>query len=145
VPAAFALALTLSAWVAVETGEEEEERVEAVVAESTIDAHADAAERFLFLSVAMAGLVSGGLLRNRVGAAARVVSVFAAVGLLFAGYQVGHTGGALVYQHGAASAYLDSTGAAVDQGAGDEKGVADGADRTRSEDDDDDDKTPRAR
>ncbi len=110
VPTAVALALTLSAWVAVETGEDQEDRVERVVSEKVIDTHAEAAERFLLLSVAMAGLAAVGLLRNQAGSAARVVTVVAAAGLMFAGYQVGHTGGDLVYQHGAASAYVGQAG-----------------------------------
>ncbi len=110
VPTAFSVALTLSAWIAVETGEGQEEQVERVVSEQAIDTHADAAERFLLLSVAMAGLVAVGLLRSQAGSAARVVTVFAAAGLMVAGYQVGHSGGELVYRHGAASAYVGQAG-----------------------------------
>ena len=50
VPVATAAALTLSSWGAVETGEREEEKVEAVVAESALHGHEEAAERFLLLS-----------------------------------------------------------------------------------------------
>ncbi len=110
VPTALAVALTASAWVAVETGEGQEELVEKVVSEQAIDAHAEAAERFLLLSAAMAGLVAIGLLRNQAGSAARVVTVVAAAGLMVAGYQVGHSGGELVYRHGAASAYVGLPG-----------------------------------
>jgi formate hydrogenlyase subunit 3/multisubunit Na+/H+ antiporter MnhD subunit len=110
VPVAVAVALSLSAWLSVETGEQQEERVEKVVSEAAMETHADAAERFLLLTVAMAGLVAAGLINHRVGAVARGASLVAAVGLVFAGYQVGHSGGQLVYQHGAASAYLDALG-----------------------------------
>jgi uncharacterized membrane protein len=106
VPMAFAVALSLSSWLSVETGEQQEERVEDVVPEAAIDTHADAAERFLLLTVAMAGLAAVGLFNNRVGSLARSASVVAAAGLVFAGYQVGHSGGKLVYQHGAAAAYV---------------------------------------
>jgi len=135
VPVGFGLALSLSSWVAVETGEREEEKVEEVVAESTIDAHADAAERFLALSVALTALLSVGLVANRWGAAARIASVVAAVGLIGAGYQVGHSGGALVYHHGAASAYLDGNPARVGDQDGEGRRTEGG--RGRSERDDD--------
>ena len=51
------------------------------MSEQAIDTHAEAADRFLLLSVAMAGLVAVGLLRNKAGSASRVVAVFAAAGL----------------------------------------------------------------
>jgi len=44
------------------------------------------------------------------------VATVAAFGLLAAGIQVGHSGGDLVYEHGAASAYVDGPG----DGASDE-------------------------
>jgi uncharacterized membrane protein len=72
-----------STWLAVETGEDQEERVERVVAERYIKTHEEAAERFLALT--------GG--------------VVAALAILAAGVAVGHSGGALVYEHGAANAY----------------------------------------
>jgi uncharacterized membrane protein len=87
VPTGLALALTLSAWLAVETGDPQEERVEHVVGEGALHSHEERAERFLMLS-GMLLLVSG------------------ALGLAAVGAQVGHTGGKLVYQKGAASAYL---------------------------------------
>jgi len=129
VPTALALALTLSAWVAVETGEDQEDRVEKVVSEQVLDTHAEAAERFLLLSALVTGLVAIGLLRNRAGSAARAVSVVAAAGLMIAGYQVGHTGGELVYRHGAASAYVGPASSATGEGRSEEK-------RNRRADDD---------
>jgi uncharacterized membrane protein len=87
VPTGLALALTLSAWLAVETGDPQEERVEHVVGEGALHSHEERAERFLMLS-GMLLLVSG------------------ALGLAAVGAQVGHTGGKLVYQKGAASAHL---------------------------------------
>src|SRR5690242_5891191 len=47
---AAAAALSLSAWVAMETGEGQEERVEDIVAHAPMEAHEEAAERFLVLS-----------------------------------------------------------------------------------------------
>src|ERR671919_2863830 len=49
-PLGMAAALTASAFVALRTGEAEEERVEAVVAEAVLHPHEEAAERFLVMS-----------------------------------------------------------------------------------------------
>jgi 4-amino-4-deoxy-L-arabinose transferase-like glycosyltransferase len=109
VPFALAVALTGSSWVAMETGEAQEERVEAVVAEAPLEAHEEAAERFLWVS-AFVSLVAGvGLLSGTVGTAARLVATAGTVVVLAAGVQVGSLGGELVYQHGAASAYTSAS------------------------------------
>ncbi len=108
VPTAFAAALTLSAWVAVETGEGQEERVEDVVAERAIHPHEEAAERFLVLSGFLLAVSGAGLLGGPIGRMARLATIVGAVGVAGAGAQVGHTGGKLVYQYGAASAYTQS-------------------------------------
>jgi len=105
VPLAFSAALALSAWVATETGEGEEERVEEIVGDRPMHAHEEAAERFLLLSGLVLLVAGAGLLPRTVGQAARFVATAGALGLVAAGVQVGHSGGALVYEHGAASAY----------------------------------------
>jgi uncharacterized membrane protein len=97
VPALVAAALTASAWVAVETGESDEERAEDVVGEQTIGAHEAAAERFLALSGAVLVLTVAGLAGGTLGRTLRVASAVAALGLVGAGYQVGHSGGRVVY------------------------------------------------
>lgn len=130
VPVALAAALAVSAWISVETGEQQEERVERVVTEAALDTHAEAAERFLLLSVGMVILAGVGLLENRAGKVARGATVVAALGLLGAGFQVGHSGGELVYKHGAAAAYV---GTGADAGTLGEQEAAKGSD-----DDDDD-------
>jgi hypothetical protein len=107
VPFAVAAALSLSAFVAVETGENEEDRVERVVAEGTLHGHEEAAERFLVLSGALLLVAAAGFLPRTVGQAARLVTAVGAIALVAAGAQVGHSGGTLVYRHGAASAYTD--------------------------------------
>lgn len=108
---AMAAALTVSAYVATETGEQEEDRVERVVTERAIHGHEEAAERFLVLSGVLLLVAGVGLMPRAVGEAARLVSTVGALGLLAAGVQVGHSGGELVYRHGAASAYTDAGGA----------------------------------
>jgi uncharacterized membrane protein len=99
--------LVVSAWVAVETGESEEDRVERIVAESTIEEHEESAERFLLMAGLALPLAAAGLLRGNAGAAARAVGVVAFLGVLGAGLVTGHRGGELVYRHGAATAYLE--------------------------------------
>ncbi len=97
VPVALAAGLTLSAWAAVETGESQGEKVEDTLGEQAVESHEEAAERFLLLSGAVLVVSAAGLLRGAVGRAARVVGTVAALGLVAAGYQVGHSGGRLVY------------------------------------------------
>ena len=108
VPLAFSAALALSAWVATQTGEAQEDRVERVVARGALHGHEESAERFLVLSGVLVLVAAGGLARGTVGGAARYVSAVGAVVLVAAAAQVGHSGGTLVYRHGAASAYTDA-------------------------------------
>lgn len=110
IPVALAAALTLSAFVAIQTGKREADRVERVVSERPIDAHEEAAERFLVLSGALLLVAGAGLLPRTVGDAARLATTVGALGLLAAGVQVGHSGGELVYRYGAASAYTNGSG-----------------------------------
>lgn len=105
VPAAVALALAASAFVAVETGETQDERVERVVPEQPLESHEEAAESFLTLSSGLALLVAAGLVRGRIGSVARGLGTAGAVGLVALAAYVGHSGGRLVYEYGAASAY----------------------------------------
>lgn len=100
-----AAALALSSWLAVQTGEREEDVVEEVVSRSAIHDHEESAEIFFPLTVAGLLLVSAGLLTGRPGRLLRSAAVIGALGLSVAGYQVGHSGGELVYEHGAANAY----------------------------------------
>lgn len=97
--------LSLSAWVSLETGDDEEEKVEQVVPETALETHEEAAEVFLALSLVVLGIAGVGLLNGRVGSAARFVAAAGTLALVVAGYNVGHSGGLLVYEYGAASAY----------------------------------------
>lgn len=105
VPLAIAAAMTLSAWVATQTGESQEDRVERVVPRGALHGHEESAERFLVLSGVLVLVAAAGLAPGTVGRAARLVTVAGAVGVVVAGVQVGHSGGMLVYRDGAASAY----------------------------------------
>ena len=128
VPLALSAALALSAWVALQTGESEEERVEQVVSESALHEHEEAGERFLVLSGVLLLIAATGMAGGTLGRAGRILTTVGAIGLIYAGVQVGAAGGELVYQHGAASAYVDGA-AAGGEGAG-------GALLDRDEDDD---------
>jgi uncharacterized membrane protein len=136
VPAAFAVALSLSSWVALQTGQEQGEAVEDVVSERVVEGHEEAAELFLVLTGGLV-LISGlGFLRGKAGNVSRAATVVAAVAITFAGYRVGHSGGELVYKHGAANAIAQAgTGAAAgsawktEKGETDEKGEKDASRR----------------
>ena len=96
-----------SSWLALETGEKEEDRAERVVAERHIEAHEEAAERFMGLAGLGLVVLGAGLLPGGAGSFARAGGVVAALGILAAGVAVGHSGGDLVYKHGAAAAYAE--------------------------------------
>lgn len=115
-----AVLLSGSAFAAVRTGEAEEEVVESVVGEAPIHEHEEAAELFLPLSFGVLGIVAAGLLTGRLGNTARGLAALASISLLVAGYRVGHTGGELVYQHGAAQAYTATTSGQGRPGVSDE-------------------------
>jgi len=89
--------LVASAWAAVETGETDEERAEEVVGEQVLEAHEAAAERFLALSVGVLIVTAAGLAGGSIGRVARGLGGAAALALILAGYQVGHSGGRIVY------------------------------------------------
>ena len=116
VPTALAIALALSALAAVKTGETQDERVERVVPEQPLESHEEAAETFLTQSTGLALLVAAGLLGGRAGGAARMLGGAGAAALVAVAVYVGHSGGKLVYQYGAASAYTDSSTVRSDAG-----------------------------
>jgi len=99
---------TGSAWLALETGEADEERVERVVAERHIEAHEEAGERFLLFSGGAVLMVAAGLLPGSAGLVGRLLGTLGAFAALAAAVQVGHSGGELVYRHGAGSAYSEA-------------------------------------
>lgn len=92
---------------ALQTGEADEERVEATVLEAAIEAHEEAGQRFVALGALALGVaVAGAAVRDeRLGRALAAGAVVSSLAVLGAGYAVGEAGGALVYQHGAAAAY----------------------------------------
>jgi hypothetical protein len=119
----------LSAWLAIRTGEAEEDRVETFVAENVLHEHEELAERFLALSGVLLLVATAGVMRGTVGTSARVLATIGSFGLVVAGIQVGAAGGELVYRHGAASAYVQTGEASVQAETG-----ARSADREARED-----------
>lgn len=115
-PAALAGLLTLSAWAALQTGQSQEERAEDIVGERRIETHEESAERFLLFSGIVFVLSAAGLARGVPGRIARGVATVATLGLLVAGYQVGHTGGTLVYGDGVSPGISQLSGAGSEGG-----------------------------
>lgn len=105
----FHLLLSGTSYLALETGEDEEHTVEKVVSEKFIEEHEEKAETFMAASlVVLAGSVI--LLVLPVGVMFNYglsALLTAQLVLIFLGYLVGHSGGELVYVHGAASAYSE--------------------------------------
>ena len=95
-------------WMAEETGEDQQKRVEKVVAKELVERHAERAERFVDLAALTVLVAGAGLLGGRVGRAARVATVLASLVVLAAMVLTGKSGGELVYKHGAANAYLSA-------------------------------------
>jgi uncharacterized membrane protein len=118
--------LAASAFVAVETGEGDEDRVEKVVAERFVDLHHDRAQIFLWISLGALVVSGAGLLSGAAGGAARAATVVASAAVLGAAILTGEAGGALIYQHGAANAYLPASpgGAPAAPGPAGEAGEA---------------------
>jgi len=115
-------ALVASGAVAMNTGEKEEERVEEIVAEERIEAHEEAAESFVWASAAVLLLMAVPLVLPG-GRARQAVSIGALLGTIVVfglGYKTGEAGGRLVYQHGAAQAYVTDGGATDTVSASDE-------------------------
>jgi hypothetical protein len=96
-----------SAWLAQETGEDQEERVERVVDERHIEAHEERAERLLWGAALALVAIGAGLAPGRLGGAARALALLLSLGVGALAFDAGRSGGALVYEHGAAAAYTN--------------------------------------
>jgi hypothetical protein len=104
-----------TAWYAEETGHEQEERVERALGdtlERPIHDHEENAERLVLAFAATFVVTAAGLLRGRAGGIARAAAVAGAIVVAALSVPTGESGGALVYEHGAADAYVRERGAA---------------------------------
>jgi len=97
-----------SAWLARETGEDQEERVEKVLDERHIEEHEEAADWVLWVGAAGLAAAALGLLGGSAGAWARAGALVISLATLGAAVRTGHLGGELVYRYGAANAYLET-------------------------------------
>lgn len=105
-PVAALMLLTLVASiVAVQSGGAAEDRAEQVVAGRLIHEHEERAEGFMVIAWVGLALAAAGFLKGRLGAAARWAFLAAALAMAAQVTWTGKLGGALVYEHGAASAY----------------------------------------
>lgn len=104
--------LVAGIWAGVETGENEEHRVERVTGEAPVKAHEQAAK--LLLKGAGANLAVG-FIAAVVPAVAlpatATVSMLGTIAVAYLGYRTGASGGELVYVHGAGAAYATPSGA----------------------------------
>ncbi|MBT5541083.1 MAG: hypothetical protein HOK20_05770, partial [Alphaproteobacteria bacterium] len=129
-----ALGYGVSSYIAVEMGEEDEEKVEEVVSEKVIEEHEEAGELILWVSgglflFSLAGLYRKDLHAVRLGVA--ILALVAVVPLVDAG----HTGGKLVYQYGATNAHLPAKQQAKLE-SGQSKFKRDASDKDNDKDDD---------
>jgi uncharacterized membrane protein len=121
--------LVVSSIFAMRTGEADEETVEAVVAESAIEAHEEAAEVFTWTAAGVLVLfVAGAVLPVGVARASASAATAATLVVLLLGYRVGEAGGSLVYEHGAASAFAAPASAVGETPAALPRGAAPGED-----------------
>lgn len=130
--------LLLGGFVAAKSGEREEERAEAVVAESAIHRHEEAAEAFMLgagIALAVAGAVL--VLPARLAAYGAFATAALMIGVLGLGIRAGHAGGELVYVHNAGAAYSDTAAARSARASADAGDEAGRARRGRDERDDD--------
>ncbi len=88
-----------SGFVALRTGEEEEERVEHRISESAIERHEEKAEQFLWVAGLTLVIVGGTLVARQPLMAQRLMvgALCATLATAAMGVRVGHAGGELVY------------------------------------------------
>ncbi len=133
---AVALVYSLSAVTAVQLGEADEEKVEKIVSERVIEEHEEAGELIPWIAGTLFLISLGGLsvkYSKQAQLALIVLSLVAVVPLINAG----HTGGELVYQHGASVAHLPPDHKAAIQ-SGTILELHEKGDHGHGEDDDDD-------
>lgn len=111
------LVTTITGYIALETGENEEAAVQKVVEKTYIQQHESSAEVFVGVTVVSLALAIGAFFVKKELQFPVQLSV-AAVGLLacYFAFQTGKLGGELVYVHGATKAYVNTQGEEAPQG-----------------------------
>ena len=108
-PVILQLVIVAFSFVAMKSGENEEDKVEKVVKEVFIEEHEEAAKVYLATAIlSLAALAFGlkeGAKKDTVRSAS-ILLLFAAMGAVM---YTGKLGGELVYKHGASSAYTNSS------------------------------------
>jgi uncharacterized membrane protein len=96
-----------SAFVAMRTGEAEEDRVEEVVGRDLVHEHEEAGELLFYASLGVLALmvVAGALGARRAALPLAVVAALGTCLVLVATYRTGEAGGSLIYRHGGGAAY----------------------------------------
>ena len=108
IAAALQALLTLSSFAAMQSGETDEREAKKVVSKHEIHEHEEAAERFLWATVAALALSIGAAVsqRERLALALAASTAAAAAASGFLAFDVGSRGGELVYKYGAARAFM---------------------------------------
>jgi uncharacterized membrane protein len=104
-----AFLLFASSFVAVRTGEQEEETVEEVVDHDTIHEHEEKGERLQLLAGIGFLVFAAGLSGGAIGRIARPAALLGSLAIAGQAYLTGDSGGELVYRHGAAGAYVQDS------------------------------------
>ena len=110
---AAAVLLFIGSFVAVWSGEREEERVEEVVDHDLIEEHEEGGERIRLLAGIAVVVFAIGIGGGGFGRIARPVGFLLSVAILIQTIRTGHNGAELVYRHGAASAFVEGQPGAV--------------------------------
>jgi uncharacterized membrane protein len=101
-----------SGFFAMNAGEAEEETVEAVVPESAIHAHEEAAETFVWAAVGVLVIAFAGaaIPKERAALVTAAATFLGTLIVLYLGFQTGDAGGRLVYEYDAPAAYSSPAG-----------------------------------
>lgn len=91
------------ALLAQNTGESEEEAAEEIVEEQYIEEHEEQAELFTIVAGVLFAVSIRGLAGRQIGNWSRIGAAGVSILLVVLAFQTGHSGGELVYKHGAAA------------------------------------------
>jgi hypothetical protein len=110
--------LVLTSFVAIRLGEADEERVEAVVPEAAIETHEERAEVFAWFGVFTLVVSLAAALVPQDTASRWIAAGASGAALVGAGLalSVGHSGGALVYTHGAGTVSVQASAGGPETG-----------------------------